>query len=1469
MQYDLSLAHESLREDPDTFYKRYGIHSLTQFLTKIFPLEELHFPKSSIYHHASHDPNDKYPDPNLTFFQGFKDRTAVDHLGEMTSFLGQPRKSSVIIQEYIRDFHNQYREFRYAKDLIRHPKDDGILEVINYGLLPSLYKYTTSVFVPYYSWANIERTVWSNVKEACKTSDRGNFRIIQVPEVLPSVGSFNTYSETQIDHSMLRRYNTPEKLTMLDIWKWIGDDSRDSSTMSLLTLEELQKVNLMFVYRNKWMTINLKTLDGWRRAKGSMTTPGAVSPHELQKVLLRGFMQLQTLASGVPLTPVLDSEPETVTSQDEDLTEEDEEDEDATTNTVVDVSPVMTQAPAPSETPIPSEITEGDYSTFVDHLDEDLAALDDVERAIQSTAITPKDPETQASYQEVRQMVYQEVSTEDRLRQDLEAIAGYDVISASEYRSKLKLLGKLNQFENPYDASQSVQDYIDVKREDLTIDPEKTKIPDSETVFDKSMLQSTLQQFDSGYIKNVLPRHIVAAVTAIQRGGVIVEDYQIEEERSALGTYEFHTVKLQPIDGQPSTVRFRLPKVNIEGEFTSNSNKYRMRKQRTDIPIRKINATKVGLSSYYGKVFVERSQKKRDDPDYWLYNYLLNAAMRKTSDIVEKVAPANVFDNYFKAPKIYSGLAMYFKALYLKDMTLVFDHRERLELFDPSLVKNLENDDGQNTSPKYRIVGKTTDGSPVLVDYADDFYIYRLPQPISDDTEINSTAEFHNRLKDALGQSSDQLIRLGSIFDILKVNPQQAPISYSTVTVYGEKIPTGLILGYMIGMENLFTLLGITPEVKTPDEKFALKAYEWSIGFRDKIFIFSSKDRLATLVLGGLNQYRNTLRKYVFDSFNEKNVYLNILMEQGLGVRYLREVNLLDRLFVDPITKGILESMHEPTTFKGLVVRAVEMLLLDMAPDSQDMAFQRIRGYERVAGAIYKELAMSVREYSARNIRGKSKVELHPFAIWSMVTQDPSVKLVEDINPLQNLKEQEAVTFVGEGGRNKDALPKGTRAYHENDMGTISEATVDSGDVGINTYLSANPNLTTMEGLTERYDFDKTGGTGLLSSSALYSPGATHDDPKRVNFISIQHGHSVACEGYHQPILRTGYDEIIPHRVSKQFAVMANKSGKVISRNDHGIIVEYDDGERVGVNLGRTYGKAEGSTYPHDIISSLKEGDVVNPGDAIAYNSGFFEPDILNPKRILMKAQMSVRCVLLESTQTHEDSSTISPRLSQLMTTRITKVRKFVVEFKQGIKNRIPEGTSVGPNDVLFVMEDEVTEGLGIFGDSELAETLNRLSNKAPKAKIKGVVDRYEVFYNGALEDMSESLRELALASDKAMINRYTSIGEAPITGLVNEEYRSEGTPLLSDQAEIIVYITKGDPATVGDKGVVANQMKSVIGEVMDYSLTTATGEPIDLVFSQRSIDKRVVLSPIIIGTTTTLLKLIGKKAVEIYRGTP
>jgi hypothetical protein len=333
---------------------------------------------------------------------------------------------------------------------------------------------------------------------------------------------------------------------------------------------------------------------------------------------------------------------------------------------------------------------------------------------------------------------------------------------------------------------------------------------------------------------------------------------------------------------------------------------------------------------------------------------------------------------------------------------------------------------------------------------------------------------------------------MGNIYDIVGLNLADSPVDYSSIRVFSKSIPVGLMLGYLVGFNVLISLLKAKYRTVEGNKQKNLASNEWHIKFKDQSYIFDRNDKLATLILGGFTAYKECA-SHSSDLFNDKDVYLNLLESKKISAIYIREMDLMDTLFVDPITLDILKEMKMPISFQGLLIEASKLLLTCDHPDFQDMAHMRIKGYERVAGIIYKELSHSVRAYQSRTTKNRQQIELNPYAIWGTVTKDSGVKLVEEINPIQDLKERDAVTYGGEGGRDSGTINKANRAYHTSDVGIISEATVDSGDVGVNTYLSANPKFNSIRGTVNTTD-ENLGMGNKLSPSALLAPCSDGDD---------------------------------------------------------------------------------------------------------------------------------------------------------------------------------------------------------------------------------------------------------------------------------------------------------------------------------------------------------------------------------------
>lgn len=1048
----------------DVFYKRFGLRTPQQLMTPVVPtLDKFDFPKNSIYHFVAFDNVHYGPDTNDYLFRNISRQILMDHVIELTDNKGIPKKVSVQILPYIREYHMKNRRFRYLKDATASTRDENTLTVVNYGFVLKTYRYARSLYTEYYKWWNIQKTVWDNISETAKESNRNQFIFFDLPKTLPSVTTLNTYSNV-FNQQMTKIFNTPESLFLLELWKWLGEDTRTGSVLGSLDKEDYSKVNIVYQDSGKWIMFNLGVLDSWRYIASDTTIDSQkfkIPPDQLQRRFLRLMMSFMSYRTEEVITDdegledpiesdsvetkvsVVISDKQTEVVTDQEFKVVDDEEIDAAIKTVEE-----------------TKLQKSDR--LLNTLEEDLKELEVLESKVQFVEETTKEVSTVAKVYTDKTIDYNdlevETKPEDNVIKHCDEMAENGLITAAEYRNLIKQSQAYKSIRSPKDSSKTLVEFAKIEPEEISIQ-ESSKIADIKTVTDKSMLKSSLIDFDERYIKNILAKDVSGMVINIQKAGIILSNYEVEKISDVMGDYENHSMRIRPIQGVASTIRFKLPVVNDDGVFVSNGNKYTMRKQRGDNPIRKTAPDTVALTSYYGKTFVKRNAKKVNDYSTWFRNKIMSKGLDPSDIDITNLAPADVFDNLFKCPRIYSIVSQGFRSFTAGEFHFLFDHKERLKQFSPEVIKSNEKDG-------MVVIGYTDKNTYLVVDKGDAIY----------------------------ETSENGLVFKGSLDTILKIDSLSAPVEYSEIKIYGKTIAVGLILAYQIGLSKLMDILKVSPRRVLAGQRLNLEAQEYAIAFSDETLIFSREDRLATIVLAGFNEYNRSLRNFSVYTFDNPNVYLNVLETSGISARYLREIDLMTELFIDPITKELLIEMKEPTTFRGLLIRSSELLMMDYHPDQSDMKYMRIKGYERLSGAVYGELIRSIREQKSKSGRNRSAVELHPYAVWKRIAQDPSLTIVNDINPIQNLKEKEAVTYSGTGGRNSRSMTKDAREYHESDMGVISESTVDSGDVAINVFTSADPQFKSLRGTTNPYVVGESGATALLSTSALLAVGSDRDD---------------------------------------------------------------------------------------------------------------------------------------------------------------------------------------------------------------------------------------------------------------------------------------------------------------------------------------------------------------------------------------
>lgn len=1473
-----------MREIAKLYYRARGMRYPHQLASPVeTPLS--YFPRNSLFHVVGTDDNHPELDPSQAWYAGYGQRIKLSYVTEYPADYhpkGVFRRPPFNLNELTRPFRRTNRKtFQPEKEAWLLDRNENNLVVVNYGYLDVVYHYNPLPTAPYDRWLNRWTTVFTTMGKIAEQTNRNQFVHVPVSRALIGRMILDKWKNEPPGMQFMRALGADGEASymLMEFWRFLSVTSRDKSLFRYISPQKYNLINLVLVGANGLSTVlNLGYLNSWIKEQPNQTEFSTVTQYsvlQIQNLFLKFFMRLNAIdlendedltgevadvptgqrfasapkVKALPEEVVPDPMPaneddDTASAELKDLTDSlDHNPADDVENTetvglshiVAPSKPAVERAPPPPPKEDSRHLSKAYEDRVADEAAKDVAVLDEISKRKAATAgvktihVDPSLPEpfVEVPLEVIEAQVFERKHPREKLIEHLQARAEANLITAAEYRKMEALVERYAGSPDPYGSGKKRVERMVVPPEAVVISKDDAVIPIDASVQDKSMGESTLQAFDKKYFKTAYRENILQAIDAVQAMDVIVTGHEIDVTHTVLGSYENHTLTLKPIDGMASPpLRFTLPVPEKDGTFMVSGSKCIMRKQRVDLPIRKIAPQIVSLSSYYGKVAVEVNQKVSNNTLNWLFSAINKDSLSETPRITG-VIPGYVFDNYFKAPMIYNAMASRYIGMKVGNLRLVFDKNARAtEVPEGDLAKYEQ--DGRLWC------GWAGKNAAIVVDPENQFHLV----------------------------SGESISPIGDIFDLLGFDALKAPIDYAEMRVFSKFVPVGVVLSYYIGFTSLVRLLKVDYRIVEGRKNKQLEKHEYAIPFQDKSYIFSRKDRAAALILSGFLEYEKTTKTYLAEEFNSPNVYLNLLMAKGMASVYLRELDSLRQAFVDPITRKILENRNEPTAFPAILLFASKLLTTYDHPLSQDRAWMRERGYERFSGAVYKELVVSIRAFRNKNLSGRGKIAMSPYQVWNAITKDNSLKIVEDINPFQNLKESEVVTYAGVGGRDKDSMNKASRSYHTSNVGMASESSVDSPAVGTIMYSSANPNYADLYGtMKETKDLDPT---NLLSTCCLASPFSTTDIPKRMMFITTQSSHTIASGGYKQPHVRTGYESVIGKRTGPMFATAADQDGVVVSVTPKGMVVKYADGEEQGIRLGRLYGVAEGTTYPHDLITPYEAGNKFKAGDILSYNTKFFEPDFVDPKLIVMKISGPILTAFFEGAETHEDSATLSPSARKTFSTEVTKVKSYVVGFDQNVLEVKSAGSAVDSRDVLMIIEDAITANTGNFSSDSLS-TLKRLSGVSPKAGLRGTIERIEVLYHGDKDDMTATLKSLADRSDRGLREESVSTKRPVVNGRVTDDYRVSGTPLGLNKAEIRFYITTQGVTGVGDKVAFGHQMKATVSKVHVRDMYTESGEKVDATFSYRSVAARGVLSPPLLGTTTSLLDFISKQAASIY----
>lgn len=1476
---NVNVSMEAVLPQYSKFYLDHGIRSTAQLIQlRKNPLEGFVLPIYSTLHYTPRDTGTLGITPDDPLIVNMGNRIAFDVVAEYDgTVIGAPIKRQRVLQNEIRSYIGKYRTMKYIVQNKALEETRAVPKVINYSSLDMSYKYRAGMAVFFQRRWNYFNTVISRLKKELETSARHQFLLLEVPDLTPAVSRLREAEadmvkrnnpQVPLDLKHRQRFNTDASFIVLQLWLFCGKNHH-LSIFDQLPKDQLNRIDIMMTVDDRYSILNLGQLNSW--IKRPESDRGLFSEAKAQLTIVRHFMALQQISSVAEDVVIADQQSlDTVKNlldsgrevDPELMRALDEVSQLARDNDLPPTNDVNIDATGITKTPINVDIksTPTKDTNPEGRLDNKLADLVDDQtppEEIGSDQLNEmlgeelvrdlKQLEIVTAQREADQLdvvrdyvVYkpQESTPTAVIDQMTDELAGRGLLSAAEVRRSKGLARRYQQIKSPFDEKQTVEEFAKIDPEKLKIDP-VTKLVDRDLpgVMDKSMLSYSIKDFDSRYIEEILKKDITNAFLHAQQAGVAVTDMGLKRVDEYLGSYLELSVQLTPVVGSPTTVRAKLPIPNKDGVFVANGVKYTMRKQRVDLPIRKVSESSVALTSYMSKMFVKRTERVAFNYATWLTNQINAAAMDDNSPISE-IIHNDVFLREIKLPRSYTAIARKMAGFKYGQAIFSFDYSKIDGVFPDELLKSVNR-------AKYVPVGYKR-GEPAdaifVMDMADHLFVI---YPSTGKTE-----------------------RLGSIANFLGLDTGTEPVDYAEVGIMGKAIPLAVLLGYRVGLGNLLKTSGVKfRRIPRGQRTDPIKDDEFGVRFEDETLVFSKQDQKAALLFNGFNRLKSTINRMSVYSFDKPDVYVRLLEALGAPPRHLKDYDFMFNCWIDHITRDLLIEMEEPTDMVLLFLSAVDKLMDDQHEDPNGINGSYIRGYQRIAGMVYSEMFDALRRYNAAPMSKNSKVELNPNSIWFSIIQDQTVSPIEESNPIHAIKEKEVVVFRGAGGRSADSMTAKHRQFAKDAIGVVSEANVDNGSVGTITYLTADPNIKSLRGVNKPLDdLTNVPKTKVQSTAMLLSPGSDMDDSKRVTFSNVMFTSTSFLYNAKPNRVQTGAERTVAYRTGESWARVAQKAGKVKSVDKDFIVVEYEDATTESIPVGRSFGTWSGTTIPHDIVANVSPGDAFEKDDILAFNSHYFQRDTLDPKQVVFKRGMTTKMVMWEAMETLEDACSISRDFGRTLATGVTEKRHVKIPFDHDVEMLVKLGDQVSLETILCNLRPPLSGMGGSYSDAA-REALDVLNTLTPKAQHHGKIDKIEVIYTGDIDHMSESLQEIVSRSDNALYRRNKALGIPVTSARVDPSYRINNNDITADHVVITFFITEELGAGIGDKLVFGNQMKSIISKVVDQPYVAEDGTVIDVAFSRQSVANRIVNSMDLIGTTNKVVSLIEQEMIDAYYG--
>ena len=593
-----------------------------------------------------------------------------------------------------------------------------------------------------------------------------------------------------------------------------------------------------------------------------------------------------------------------------------------------------------------------------------------------------------------------------------------------------------------------------------------------------------------------------------------------------------------------------------------------------------------------------------------------------------------------------------------------------------------------------------------------------------------------------------------------------------------------------------------------------------------------------SLLMNGL--YDIPTEEYNFLEFSDKDVYFD-LFTKLFGRRNIGNAfDNFNQLFVDPITKEILEDHNLPSNFIDIMIYANSLLENNTFDLDGDLKNYRVRSNELLNTHLYKLLSKAYENYrvTADN-KNPVKFSIKKDDVIKDIFDSQILEEYSTLNPIFEIDRMRATSYKGPGGCNVDrAFNIEKRAFNPSMLGILAQSSPISSNIGIARVMSLNPNIVSLRGYIQpgsEKDIKNLNMTNMLSGAELLVPmTATHDDAQRVSMASTQSRHTISTIDSDTPLFGYGFDKVLGKTISDRFAFKAKEDGFIKEYNNKlgYLMIEYKSGKTDIVDLTNKQALNTGSGFyiNNKLDPVFKEpGKKFKEGDILACNKDFFKYNDISGDVVYTSGPLA-RVAIIHGSCVFEDSTLISERLADRMSSYITEKKDITIGKNSNIYSMVNIGDEVKVGDPLLVFDESYSDEylnslLAKMNEKDKDDIIN--AGRTPiKSKVNGKVIDIKLYYLVPKSECSATLQKvinkyeapikerLKIFNDNGVnIKDLTSLNELPeptVPQTTGKENKIKGIKMNENDILIEFYIQTLDKFSVGDKCTYACALKGI-----------------------------------------------------------